>query len=50
VAALGDNQASFLGSVPVGRRVLLANVGTGAQVSFRIRPEELGEFARAADG
>ncbi len=31
--ALGDNQASFLGSVRRPRVTLLANVGTGAQVS-----------------
>lgn len=32
-AALGDNQASFLGAVPSPRGALLMNVGTGAQLS-----------------
>ncbi|MDY3920239.1 MAG: FGGY family carbohydrate kinase [Candidatus Limivivens sp.] len=32
-AAIGDNQASFLGSVPDGTRTVLVNVGTGSQVS-----------------
>jgi len=33
VAALGDNQASFLGSVRSIRDTLLVNVGTGGQIS-----------------
>jgi len=32
--AIGDNQASFLGSVADAERSVLVNVGTGAQVSF----------------
>lgn len=31
--AIGDNQASFIGSVRDARRALLVNIGTGAQVS-----------------
>lgn len=33
-AAIGDNQASFLGSVGVSEEGLLVNVGTGSQVSL----------------
>ena len=32
-AAIGDNQASFIGSVPDIRRSLLVNIGTGSQIS-----------------
>ena len=32
--SLGDNQASFLGSVRQARQTLLVNVGTGAQISL----------------
>lgn len=32
-AAIGDNQASFLGSVGVQKSVLLVNMGTGGQIS-----------------
>lgn len=32
--SLGDNQASFLGSVRRARQTLLVNVGTGAQISL----------------
>lgn len=32
--AIGDNQASFLGSVADSRNSVLVNVGTGSQVSF----------------
>lgn len=35
--AIGDNQASFLGSVGDSRESVLVNVGTGAQVSAVIR-------------
>lgn len=31
---MGDNQASFLGSVRQARQTLLVNVGTGAQISL----------------
>ncbi|MDO5425237.1 MAG: FGGY family carbohydrate kinase [Eubacteriales bacterium] len=37
--AIGDNQASFLGSVPDGDGTVLVNVGTGAQVSVGIACE-----------
>lgn len=33
MAALGDNQASFLGSVGIRENVLLLNMGTGGQIS-----------------
>ena len=32
-AALGDNQASFLGSVGIHKNILLLNMGTGGQIS-----------------
>lgn len=32
-AALGDNQASFLGSVGIQKNILLLNMGTGGQIS-----------------
>lgn len=43
--AIGDNQASFLGSVSQLERTLLVNVGTGSQISIYtdndVSPEEL---------
>lgn len=32
-ASLGDNQASYIGSVTDGRNTVLVNIGTGAQIS-----------------
>lgn len=43
--ALGDNQASFLGSVRDVKRTLLVNIGTGGQVSaFTDRPIQSDEL------
>ena len=55
--AIGDNQASFLGSVRDMRHSLLVNVGTGSQISFatnqltahagtELRPLVNGQFLR----
>lgn len=33
-AAIGDNQAAFLGSVQTRERTVLVNIGTGSQISF----------------
>ena len=43
--AIGDNQASFLGSVPEPETMALANFGTGSQISRMVRyvPELPGE-------
>ena len=41
--AIGDNQASFLGSVKNNRESVLVNVGTGSQISAVGDIEELGE-------
>jgi sedoheptulokinase len=35
--AIGDNQASFLGSVPEPETTVLANFGTGSQISLMVR-------------
>lgn len=37
VSSMGDNQASFMGSVDDPENTLLLNVGTGSQVSFMTR-------------
>ena len=41
--AIGDNQASFLGSVKNSRDSVLVNIGTGSQISAVGDTEELGE-------
>ncbi len=38
--AIGDNQASFLGSVSDIEKCLLVNVGTGSQISFSTKAEK----------
>jgi len=38
--AIGDNQASFLGSVNDIEKCLLVNVGTGSQISFATKTEK----------
>lgn len=43
VCSMGDNQASFMGSVDDPENTLLVNIGTGSQVSFMTR-----EFADAS--
>ena len=42
--AVGDNQASFLGSVADMQRSLLVNMGTGGQVSFLSDGSDAGEM------
>ena len=44
--AIGDNQASFLGSVSDMRRDVLVNMGTGGQVSFLSGTQNAGELER----
>ncbi len=49
--AIGDNQASFLGSV-ANKNAVLVNVGTGSQVSFitdTVKPVEIGEIRPLTD-
>lgn len=49
--AIGDNQASFLGSV-ASENAVLVNVGTGSQVSFItdcVKPVEVGEIRPLTD-
>ncbi len=46
---VGDNQASFTGSVPSDECILI-NVGTGAQISYIIGREEAKEAAARNDG
>lgn len=50
--AIGDNQASFLGSVADSESSLLVNVGTGSQVSFvtdKVMPTSCGEIRPLTD-
>ena len=50
-AALGDNQASFIGSVKDHFSTLLVNMGTGSQVSYALRSlKEVGFVRGAVDG
>lgn len=51
--ALGDNQASFLGSVKNSESSVLVNVGTGSQVSFvtkSVAPTDIGEIRPLTNG
>lgn len=51
--ALGDNQASFLGSLKNSETSVLVNVGTGSQVSFvtkRVTPPDVGEIRPLTNG
>ncbi len=50
VCGIGDNQASFLGSVRSKDESILLNVGTGAQLSFLVSKKELGVYAKYIDG
>ena len=50
VCAIGDNQASFMGSVTERRHSILLNVGTGTQLSFLIDKDETGIFSKYIDG
>lgn len=50
--AIGDNQASFLGSVADSESSVLVNVGTGSQVSFvtdKVMPTSCGEIRPLTD-
>ncbi len=50
--AIGDNQASFLGSVADAESSVLANVGTGSQVSFvteKVKEVSCGEIRPLTD-
>lgn len=50
VCAIGDNQASFLGSVINPSESILLNAGTGAQLSCLINKEEIGVYEKYTDG
>ncbi|GAB6122075.1 sedoheptulokinase [Dysgonomonas termitidis] len=50
VCAIGDNQASFMGSVVNDTESILLNVGTGTQLSFLIAKDDLNTFAKYIDG
>lgn len=46
----GDNQASFLGAVGRGESSLLLNVGTSAQVVYRVAGPEVAKLAARVEG
>lgn len=48
--AIGDNQASFEGSVIDKKRTILLNVGTGTQLSFLVAKTEIDKYQKYADG
>lgn len=50
VCAIGDNQASFKGSVVNDTESILLNVGTGTQLSFLIDKNDLNTFSKYIDG
>lgn len=50
VCAIGDNQASFLGSVINPSESILLNAGTGTQLSCLINKKDIGQFEKYADG
>lgn len=50
ICAIGDNQASFLGSVINKEKSILLNIGTGTQLSFLIRKDELSIYDKYIDG
>lgn len=50
VCAIGDNQASFLGSVINPSESILLNAGTGTQLSCLINKEDIGTYEKYADG
>lgn len=49
-SAVGDNQASFLGSVYDDPNSLLLNIGTGAQVSMMLPKSQKPEYEKYIDG
>lgn len=50
VGSIGDNQASFIGSVLNTKETILLNVGTGTQLSFLIEKDNLGKYKKHIDG
>lgn len=48
--ALGDNQASFIGTVREPQKSLLVNIGTGSQISHAIQRSELDALRDHIDG
>lgn len=48
--AIGDNQASFEGSVVDKQQTILLNVGTGTQLSFLVAKSEIHKYDKYADG
>lgn len=49
ICAVGDNQASFLGSVINKQQSVLLNVGTGTQLSFLINKNEVNRYKKYID-
>lgn len=49
-AAIGDNQASFSGSVIDKQQTILLNVGTGTQLSFLVAKSEIYRYEKYIDG
>lgn len=50
LCAIGDNQASFLGSVTNPSEAILLNAGTGTQLSCLIKKEEVSIYEKYIDG
>lgn len=50
VCAIGDNQASFLGSVVNPSESVLLNMGTGTQLSCLVNKDEIGTYEKYVDG
>lgn len=50
VCAIGDNQASFLGSVLNPAESILLNAGTGTQLSCLINSEDIRNYEKYVDG
>lgn len=48
--SLGDNQASFIGSVSKFENSLLINIGTGSQLSFAVRKKDISGYGKFIDG
>lgn len=48
--AIGDNQASFGGSVVDKKSTILLNVGTGTQLSFLVAKSEINKYDKYVDG
>lgn len=49
ICAIGDNQASFIGSIADKEKSILLNVGTGTQLSFQIKKEDYPVFSKYID-